>query len=470
MKKNIPLILSLFLFVPPLMSAPTNDIRPNIIVIVVDTLRADYLGCYGFKGDISSNIDRFADSSVRFTRCIVNSPWTKPSVASLFTSLDPQTHRVTDHLGMHWKKVSKKVKSSVLSEEAVTLAEVLQGAGYDTVGLVANDFLIRRFGYQQGFNQYYEPRPNTDVFSATPLLNKALRLIRKGKIRQPFFLYLHFMDVHGPYQCQGEDFSILSQSPSLGEDQVLTKKQRKKIPHELGYRIPWRGSKKAYHVRNWRNCYAAGVRKFDRRLGPFLKSIEEMGLLENSTVVLTSDHGEELFDHGSWAHGHTLFSELLNVPLLIRLPGTAPKKRVINETVSWLDIMPTLMQQAGITVQMPDLAGRDITPLLNGKSLSGTSWAFATATRRNPNVISAQNNRFKLIWNHPRHQMKLFDMNKDSLEKKNLVSKRPKILDRFKRRINAHLKALKRKGNLLERTTVISDHLLEKLKSLGYLQ
>lgn len=465
---GIILVLSPFILCPPLFAQPEKS--PNILVILVDTLRADYLGTYGFNGDVSPTIDRLAAESIQFNRCVAPAPWTKPSVASLFTSLYPQTHHVTDHLGMKWDNTNSRYKSSVLADDALTLAEVLEESGYDTVGLVGNDFLIRRFGYGQGFDRYYEPRPHSDVFSATPLFLKTIRMLKKGQIREPFFIYLHLMDVHGPYQCEGKDFDILRNSVSLGEDVLLDQAERRRIPGELTKKTSWQKAEKSYHVKNWRTCYAAGIRKLDRRLAPFLAGLKKSGILKRTILILTSDHGEELYDHKGWAHSHTLYGELLHIPLLVRLPGGVAGGRKINETVSLMDVMPTLISYAHPKLELKELSGRNLKPIIEGEMPASPSWAFATATRHDPGMISIQNNRYKLIWDAPRGTPVLFDLNRDPLEKSDLAPLKPKVVRFFRGEVIRHLQALERRGGLTEQSTDLSGELLQRLQALGYMQ
>lgn len=470
-RRRIPhFALALLFSVATVSAEAPAPVPPNIIILLTDTLRADYLGCYGFDGDVSPNIDRLARESIRFDRCIAPAPWTKPSVASLFTSLHPQTHRVTDHLGMHWKTATRKQKASVLADEAVTLAEVLSGVGYDTLGFVGNDFLIRKFGYGQGFTRYYEPRPHSDVFSATPLLERAWKLLDGGEVKEPFFMYFHFMDVHGPFQCADDDFRAVAESPSLGEERILTWAERGRIPKELGAKIPWRGREESLSVRNWRSCYAAGVRKFDRRLGPFLDRLRASGVLDRTVVVFTSDHGEELYDHGGWAHSHTLHNELLNVPLLVRMPGGRRGGARVDSTVSLIDVMPTLLALAEPALKMDGIAGRDLSAYLRGGDAGPEVAVFGTATRHDPGMISMENGRYKLIWNYPNAKPALYDLRRDPLERHDIAERRPRVSRRMSRMVVRHLQRLEEQGSLRETSTQLSDELIERLRALGYVQ
>jgi len=465
---GLAMTLLCFLYPTPAMAAKEG--RPNIIIFLVDTLRADYLGCYGFKGRNSPNIDAFAKESFLFSNCVTQAPWTKPATASLFTSLHPQTHGVRDHISLHSLKKNGNYKMSILSDKALTLAEVLQSAGYETYGFVGNDFLIKQFGYAQGFQQYFEPRPNTDFFSAATLLNKSKDILEKRSAQKPFFMYFHFMDVHGPYQVDEKDFKASLESPSLGRDMVLSKTDRKGLPHEFTSTTGWLGPHRSQRLKNWRACYAAGIRRFDRRLGDFLGYLKREKFLDNTLIVFMADHGEELYDHRGWAHSHSLYKELLHIPLLIRLPKGKNGGTMIPESVNIVDVMPTLMRQARIPETIRGIIGRDLSPLLEGKRIKGLGWAYATALRHNLNKISVQNNQYKLIWDYPDGERELFDLKSDPDERNNIAAEKSKVVRRLSQMVVRHLQEVETQGTLSEATVPISGPLVEKLKSLGYLQ
>jgi hypothetical protein len=179
--------------------------RPSFVFLLTDTLRADYLGDYGFRGAVSPAFDRLAGESLRFRRAFTNAPWTKPSVATLFTSLYPQIHGLTNHSGRYWGRSSHERSEGILPEEARTLAEELRARGYRTAAFVANPLVSSRYGFQQGFEVYHDRESNVGT-KLDALVDDALRWLGGLRPDEPYFLYLHAMDVHGPYSGSREDY------------------------------------------------------------------------------------------------------------------------------------------------------------------------------------------------------------------------------------------------------------------------
>ena len=190
---------------------------PNIILIVVDSLRSDYLGCYGFEGEISPNVDRFAAEAVRFTNCLSQAPWTKPSIASLFTSTHPTVHGMSGPIDF-WTRAGEVAEIEVLSGELVTLAEGLREAGYVTSARSDNPWLRRINGFARGFD-YFSPSTADGIGSFEDLQAH----IDELRQRSPFLLYLHYMEVHAPYPHIEADFRRLRASPSLGPPHSITR-------------------------------------------------------------------------------------------------------------------------------------------------------------------------------------------------------------------------------------------------------
>ncbi len=296
--------------------------RPSIILLLVDTLRRDYLGFHGFEGPISPNLDWLAMESVVFENAFTQAPWTKPSIASLFTSLHPDAHGLDNHEGLFGPRENRALTTGVLPSEAVTLAEALKGAGYRTAAFVANPWVHGRYGFDQGFDSY-------EVVTTLPEILERARAFFRQDERRPFFLYLHFMDVHGPYDASEEDFESMGTSPSLAVREEPPAGDLSKLPSYLAG-IPW-FQEEEFRNRTFgeviafrlsrshpvRARYAANVLDYDRRIGPFLNEVRNSELDRNTILVLTSDHGEELLEHGGWDHGFNLYEQQIRVPLLI---------------------------------------------------------------------------------------------------------------------------------------------------------
>jgi arylsulfatase A-like enzyme len=440
---------------------PAPVSAPSFILVLVDTLRADHLGSYGFDGEISPNLDRLADQSFVFTNAFAPAPWTKPSVASLFTSLYPEIHGITDHDGHYWALPENGAAASRLPSEAVTLAEVLRAGGYRTAAFVANPWLGSRHGFDQGFELYVRGE-RTRI-----LLQRARAWLKGLAAEQRYFLYLHLMDVHAPYDAPEPDYDALRPSPSLGADRRLSQQEHDAIPfhqpegHSLNGPDRWR-------LKAWRAHYAAGVRALDRRLAVFLERLRRSARLDDAVLVITSDHGEELLEHGGWNHGATLFEEQLHVPLLVRPPGGTAGPRRIDGFVTLLDLMPTLVDLAQLEAP-PGLQGRPIPSLTGDREPRRDPLSYASTTVDRPGRYSARSARFKLILDEADEPM-LFDLEADPGETQNLAASQPKKMAHMRDLLLRHVARMKQRGGLRRETTGLSDDQREQLRVLGYVQ
>jgi arylsulfatase A-like enzyme len=442
-----------------------EPVHPPILLIVVDTLRADYLGAYGFRGDVSPAIDRLAAESVLFEGCRTVAPWTKPAMASLFTSLSPSVHGVTNHEGRYWGEQSAAATTGILVPEALTLAEVLQGAGYRTAGFNANPWMIAKYGFAQGFETWAE---YPDSGATARMLADAdgwLRLHGDAST----FVYVHLMDVHAPYRGPRPDFEALRASPSLGDGPMLSVAEEQAIPSHLDG-DPRLASAERRAVPAWRAKYAAGIRALDRRLASFLQRLRADGTLDRSLVVLLADHGEELYDHGGWDHGYTVYEELLHVPLLIRMPHAVGGGRRLHGIVTLLDVMPTILALAGVPVPA-GLEGRSLATTSGDPSgsddLDGPAVLASTALERR-GLHAVRVGRYKLIVDLEGSEEHLFDLAHDPGEHQELATSRPEIARALRARLTQRLTDLAAPPALERRTLPVDDTTKDRLRALGY--
>lgn len=315
-----------------------REAPPNVLLLVVDTLRADHLGLYGYPRPTSPELDRFARSSIVFDPVVAASSWTLPSVASILTSTYPSVHGLRSRTG---PKTSTRVRAGL-----TTLTEVLANAGYRTAAVGTNPWVnTQGHGLQQGFETY-----ETALREPADFVHSRARRILEADDPRPVFLYLHYMDVHGPYVAQ-RDESL----PTLGpvEERArrpLTRAEKKKVPSYL--RIP-----KARTVSGYVDAYDRGIQIWDRSFGEFARWLDETGRLGNTIVVIVSDHGEELLEHGGWNHGLTVFEEQIYVPWILRIPGEAGR-RIDGAAVSLIDVGPSLLEVLDLPVPA-SMAGRN---------------------------------------------------------------------------------------------------------------
>lgn len=441
--------------------------RPSIVLVLVDTLRRDYLGFHGFDGPISPNLDWLARESLVFENAFTQAPWTKPSVASLFTSLHPDTHGLDNHEGLFGPRQNQALTTGVLPAEAVTLAEALKGAGYRTAAFVANPWIHGRYGFDQGFDSY-------EVVETLPeILERARGFVRKDEGR-PFFLYLHFMDVHGPYDAPEEDFQAMGTSPGLAVRTEPPAGVLGKLPLYLAG-IQWFGNKEfqnrtfgeviAFRLtrsHTVRARYAANVLDFDRRIAPFLNDVRNSELDQNTVLVLTSDHGEELLEHGGWDHGFNLYEHQIRVPLLIRTPGARDRARV-TRAANLVDVMPTLLALAN--VDAPEgIEGED---LLGAEGTDKPS--FSAATKHREGVHAVRTARYKLIFDAKTGTVALFDLEADPGEYRDIAPENEAEKRKLLGLLSQHIERARR-SRLHPESAVIPEEIRKRLESLGYLK
>jgi choline-sulfatase len=462
------IFLSIFL---SLLGCTTSHRSPNIILIVVDTLRKDYLGCYGFRGDISPSIDALAKESIVFDHCISQASWTKPSVATILTSLYPETH------GVFPKKrdatlVREEMVQVAISTELKTLPEILQDNGYATQAFVANFFLTKSAGFEQGFDGYHNDQRSGGM-PMKEIAESALAWIGNCGRAKPFFLYLQPMDCHGPYKGSEPDSRALADSESLGSDQFLSESELKRIDPSQTKGLIIRPKDSWSNVRNWRLAYASGVRRFDKSLGDFIEQLRLRGLLDDTIVIFTADHGEELHDHGGWEHGDTVFGEVTNVPLLIRLPGPPAQDRRLDTPVGLIDLMPTILKLAGLPGQKKAPQGTDFSTEIYGRDHLQKPLVFCRACSHRPittNFVSVQDSRFKLVWDYPHGKKLLFDVENDPLERTDLSKNQPSEVDALSNQLVDHETSLEKEPHFSGITHPLDEETLEQIRSLGYLQ
>jgi len=315
----------------------------NLILISIDTLRADHLGCYGYREDTSPNIDEFARTALQFQRVHAPVSLTLPSHASLFTSLNPGTHH------------AEVERSIPLPREVTTLAEALQDAGYRTAAVVDDGQLEPPWQIDQGF-ETFEVVAKEGLRSVQPIAQRLLEQLKDEK----FFLFIHTYDVHTPYEPTEKEMDLFFPNYRGGLRTPIGNThaeaiQAQYLPMDLN------------DLRFTEAAYDGGIRWTDERIGQILSFISRLGLDENTIVVITSDHGESMGEH-SWVawHGYHLWEELLRVPLLFRFPDGALAGEVFDYGVGLIDVMPTLLTLLMIPADWP-MQGEDLVAALEGK-------------------------------------------------------------------------------------------------------
>ncbi len=321
----------------------------NVILLTIDTLRADHVGAGAGGQTLTPHIDRLAAEGAAADWALAPMPRTTQSVASILTGLHPLRHGA-DGLNMP------------LRASCSTLAELLSAAGYESAAMTSNFVLRPGMGFEQGFSLYSNTRPRWEGDSAPMLSEEALAWVRgRSASDTPFFLWVHYLDPHWPYSPPEDLAQGLGADPRPGRDLRLRMTSGELSEGELIFSAEEELG--ASGVRNLQSLYAAEVRATDRAIGTLVDGLAEIGVLDASVLLLTADHGESLGAHDYWfAHGEYLYDDTLRVPLLVRAPGLIAAGQRIEGTVRLEDVLPTIC----------DLTGVELPQGLDGMSLA--SW------------------------------------------------------------------------------------------------
>jgi arylsulfatase A-like enzyme len=420
---------------------------PNLLLIVVDTLRADHLGCYGAQRDTTPALDALAAGGVRFQRAWSTAPWTKPAVASIFTGLHPSAHG------------ANRVRSS-LPESARTLAERLHERGYHTAGVVSHDVLSGKNGFAQGFDRYLEDEAGGhDHVSTRGVTREAMSLLDELASQDaPFFLFVHYFDPHYNYLRHPEFGFAAERAGRLDGSQPLV--SLRKLGEGLSDE----------EVGLLRDLYDEEVRFTDEGIGRVLQHLSDLSLSQRTVVAATADHGEAFLEHGWLGHTRDLYDVLLRVPLIVRAPGIAP--RVVEQPVSVVSLLPTLLELLGQPAD-DSLHGPSLVPLLRGEPLAAqTLYAevdflpvFDPAKRAAKRAIVEDG--FKLIRDETSGRLELYDLSADPGERHDLAASQPQRVQRMRRRLEQAVADAQR-GALPHQDREPSRDELERLRALGY--
>lgn len=437
----------------PAQNAKVQGRQPNILVYLVDTLRADRLGCYGYPRGTSPFIDQFAAEAVVFTDSQAQSPWTRASVASMLTGLWPQKHEVNDD-------------EDQLSDAALTLPEILQQAGYRTAAITTNGNSSRLAGFAQGFDyfNYLREIRIDDPLATSEDVNRAAEawLDQNHRPDRPFFLLLHTIDPHAPYTPPEPYRSKFA--PGVTDLSIGTPQALEKLNLGLETASPTR-------IQDLSNLYDAEIAFNDAHFGALLESLKRRGLYDETVIVFLSDHGEEFAEHGGFSHGRTLYHEMLEVPLIVRWPGQ-PLGRKSGAIVEHVDLLPTLAEIAGAPIPT-GIQGHSLVPLLTSAAPLATweDWAVAHMDLRSKKATSFLDTQWKLIqMQQGEHDFypELYSRPEDRREQKNLAPEKPEIARMLSSARRAQEQA--QQGGLQRQTIddAAFDEVRKELQALGY--
>ncbi|MFH1679350.1 MAG: sulfatase [Candidatus Eisenbacteria bacterium] len=450
------LILSLFLLLFPSCAGREGEPR-NVLLITVDTLRADRLGCYGGIAARTPSIDRLARDGTLFTNAFCSIPITLPSHTSILTGLYPRTHKVLSH-------------GYTLAPEYETLAEVLGENGFRTAAFVSSHVLDDQYGLSQGFEIYWERynygnKRSEEAAEKTggDLLTLAAIDWTRFEMKEPFFLWLHWFHPHKPYDPPGKMRAAYDTNPGSPLEADVTTLQK-----------VWQGEidLPESEVERFRSLYAGEVAFTDRQVGTILSRLEELGVSENTLVVFTADHGEVLYEHDRYfGHDIMLYEPSLRVPLLLAGPGLPEGGRILDTTVRNIDLFPTILELAGIRADSPALEGRSFVPALHGEPMPDAP-VFAEVfppkeVWKSEPRHTVRFEEWKLITRDGTDAAELFDLAADPTESRNrsedAVDKRSEMERLFREWVLEH-------GEETGVYPELSEEERENLKALGYIE
>lgn len=407
----------------------------NLIIISFDGLQAKHLHSYGYPLDTTPHLDVFLNQSYLFTNAVSPAPWTVPAHMSIFTSMYPSEHKVVNKFSDYNIAAQKGVVANLkkLSPNAVTLAEILKANGYATGGFTGDAGVGSQFGFSQGFDTYYEPPASFGGFDLS--MPRALDWLKQHKDK-PFFLFLHGYDVHGQHAPkEGFDYRYVTK-PYTGKYTGSTTEQEALREEGLA-----KGSltMSAEDVAFWRAIYDEKINRTDGAFNDFLNQVSQMGLLDNTVIILMSDHGTEFYEHKRFDHGFTLYSELVNVLFAIHMPGQTNGKH-IGQLVSTFDILPTALKLLGIQNPVPkQTKGMDLTQAFSGKNVahdvySETDYRLYTFKR------SIQTpDGWKLIITLENGNKELYNLAQDPNEQINLITVNPEKAFVLETKLRQHI-------------------------------
>jgi arylsulfatase A-like enzyme len=415
-----------------------GDGRPNLLLVVIDTLRADHLGCYGYERPTSPRLDHVAATGVLFEHAYAQSSWTKPSTASLLTGRLPSQHQTLS-------------ETARLPDDEMTIATRLRAVGYRTAVLSANPWVTPEYGFDQGVDDFYSVYD--ERFARVPLLMQVLKRVSQatdGKMRlynrvkylvlgelsttardtrlvdeavrwldahggERFFLYVHMMSPHHPYD------------PPPPFDRFVPDRTHRPVKNypRKSYRFFERGDPlPPDDLADLVARYDGDVLYADTELGRLVDALERRGLAASTAVLVTADHGEEFFDHGNWGHGQSVYDELVHVPLVLRAPGTAARATRVHTPVSHADVVPTLLALAGAP-PVPSLSGRSLATSPDGEARRDDALAELLYRYGEARALVHGTQKLIQLRDGERRQSLLYDLASDPAEARPTSSEDP---------------------------------------------
>lgn len=410
----------------------------SVLLVSIDTLRADRVGAYGHARPTTPVLDALAASGTLFERTVAPSPWTVPSHATLFTGRFPHVHGVvTEH--------------DRLADDVPTLATLLKGRGMLTAAVVQTTWISAAQGLAQGFDSFVQV---PDHLEGGVLVNRNAESFLRAYAGRPFFLFLHYYDVHSEYRPRPrfrEQFTKPYDGPIDGSSMQLQ-------DIRSGVLTPT-----PRDVEQLSDLYDAEIRQLDAALGRLFALLDELGIRDETLVVLTADHGEEFYEHGDVLHGRTLYGEVLGIPLIWSGPGIAKGARRA-ELASLADVAPTLLARLGVDAP-PDLDGVDLFARTAPDPMRRVVAAADHNNAEPDSLRMVQDRRHKLILDRITGTVRLYDLERDPGEHTDVSAAHPEIVASLRADLDRYLA----RARAAPRRESLSAEEADRLRALGYL-
>lgn len=438
----------------------------HVILLTVDTLRADALRVYSDRAPPTPNLNALAADSVVFDQAVSAAPWTLPAFSSIMTGLSPTVHQT--------------IQRTSRLPDVPTLAERMRAAGYRTTAIGRNPFLLPPFGLARGFERYeMYPAPGSRSLGGAVLrwafperfgldvttdgiTRKAVRWLTENRERR-FFLWIHYFDPHVPYEPPSAYAPKGTPPERIGTSFEDTARLRD------GYLVPTREE-----IEWLRALYHAEVRYVDDNIGVLMEALKRLGIYDEALIVFTSDHGEEFAEHGGYDHGHTVYDELLRVPLFVKEPGL-PKAARIAAAVSTESITPTILELCGIEHDPTTFSSPSLVPCTpDGVARRADRPIVSTGCMWHEQQIAVRFGGMKYIFRPLSEREELYDLARDPRERLSRVVSSPGMLRRARELLREHdqrsLELRERLGGQMAGTAELDTATMSRLRSLGYIE
>ena len=432
---------------------PPPAARPDVVLVTIDTLRADHVGSYGYARPTTPRIDALAGRGVRFSRCYSPAPWTAPAMFALITGVTPASHGIVhgqidvaaDGGGAERGK-PVPVLQEVLPDDWTTLAEALRDRGYTTAGFSSNGHLVRAQGFAQGFDHFDE----RCLWERADCVNaRVAEWLAAGPPRRPFFLWVHYFDPHHDTTRPDRRYD-----PPPPYDALF---QAEGAPRGVGRSMA---------------LYDGEIRRTDDAVGELLERVGRIGDPATTVVVITADHGDEFLERGNWHHTKTVHDELVRVPLVVVGAGGGAG-RVVDTPVSLVDLLPTLLATTGAP-PLRAAEGLSLEPLLGGRPASDAFLARGLygETRRWSGLDRRYwlEGRYKLLVDRTATTRALYDVVADPGERRDLAAAEPAVMERLQRGLDEYLGRVAGARHPVPLRPADDPARVEKLRALGYLR